>query len=305
MKILLAVDFSHASEVAVNEMESRSWPPGTTLEVINVLDTVHLGEPPPMQEPMTGLETVVPIFDPELIEKLKQRSEETVRGVTARLGATGVVLEGDPKAAITDHAEKIGADFVVVGSHDPKGIERFFLGSVARSVVRHAHCSVEVVRAAVGKDAPRKILLATDGSDSAEWAARSVAGRPWPAGTEVRIFSAVELSLNTFQATLEPPFLNTETMELLREQAMGRAQNAIAWAEHFVSDAGLKTSESISVLVESPKQTIIDEAKNWGADLIVVGSHGRRGVDRFLLGSVSEAVATHAGCSVEVIRKGG
>lgn len=48
---------------------------------------------------------------------------------------------------------------------------------------------------------------------------------------------------------------------------------------------------------------ILDEATHWGADLIVVGSHGRRGVDRFLLGSVSEAVALHAACSVEVIRK--
>jgi nucleotide-binding universal stress UspA family protein len=56
------------------------------------------------------------------------------------------------------------------------------------------------------------------------------------------------------------------------------------------------------VLLGGPRSVIIDEADKWGADLIVVGSHGHRGFERFLLGSVSEGVARHAHCSVEVIR---
>jgi nucleotide-binding universal stress UspA family protein len=55
-------------------------------------------------------------------------------------------------------------------------------------------------------------------------------------------------------------------------------------------------------LLDGPKSIIMDEAEKWGADLIVVGSHGHRGIERFLLGSVSEGVALHAKCSVEVIR---
>jgi nucleotide-binding universal stress UspA family protein len=51
-----------------------------------------------------------------------------------------------------------------------------------------------------------------------------------------------------------------------------------------------------------PKAVILDEAGQWGADLIVVGSHGWRGIDRLMMGSVSESVAMHAHCSVEVIR---
>jgi nucleotide-binding universal stress UspA family protein len=51
-----------------------------------------------------------------------------------------------------------------------------------------------------------------------------------------------------------------------------------------------------------PRAVILDAAKTWGSDLIVLGSHGRRGMDRFLMGSVSEAVAIHAHCSVEVVR---
>lgn len=53
----------------------------------------------------------------------------------------------------------------------------------------------------------------------------------------------------------------------------------------------------------SPKQVILDEAESWVADLIIVGSHGYGAWDRFLLGSVSNAVATHAKCSVEIVRR--
>ncbi len=102
--------------------------------------------------------------------------------------------------------------------------------------------------------------------------------------------------------TLEPPIDEAE-MESLRAKAMKRAQDAIMSAGQVISDAGLKTSESVSVLVATPKEVILDEANQWGADLIVLGSHGHRGITRFLLGSVSEAVATHARCSVDVIRK--
>lgn len=283
MKILLAVDFSAASEVAANEVAARSWPAGTSIEVLSVLDTTNL-------------------LDEIIVQDLLQRWEGRAQSLAKPLRATAIVLKGDPKAVIVDRAKETGADFIVLGSHDAMGLERFLLGSVARSVVRHASGSVMVVRAAITKDAPRRILLATDGSESSKRAAASVAERPWPAGTEVRVFSAVEIALTPLQSAFVPPFVENEQMEVLRAQAMKRAEEAIAQAEQILSGAGLKTSESISVLVESPKQTIVDEAAKWGADLVVVGSHGMRGIDRFLLGSVSEAVAMHAGCSVEVIR---
>jgi nucleotide-binding universal stress UspA family protein len=61
---------------------------------------------------------------------------------------------------------------------------------------------------------------------------------------------------------------------------------------------------NVSTVVEEgdPKTNIIDHAAHWHADLIVLGSHGRKGIDRFLLGSVSEAVVRHAPCSVEIVR---
>jgi nucleotide-binding universal stress UspA family protein len=65
----------------------------------------------------------------------------------------------------------------------------------------------------------------------------------------------------------------------------------------------MKVLDDHAMPLGEPRAVILDTAKTWGANLIVLGSHGRRGMDRFLLGSVSEAVAIHAHCSVEVIRK--
>jgi nucleotide-binding universal stress UspA family protein len=83
---------------------------------------------------------------------------------------------------------------------------------------------------------------------------------------------------------------------------MERAEDAIDSARTTLEAAGLTTSESVSVLVASPKEIILQEAAEWPADWIVLGSNGHGALDRFLLGSTSEAVATHAPCSVEVIR---
>jgi nucleotide-binding universal stress UspA family protein len=83
---------------------------------------------------------------------------------------------------------------------------------------------------------------------------------------------------------------------------MQRAQTAVSGAVEILSKSFPKVTESISVLLDGPKAVVIAEAERSGADLIVVGSHGHRGIERFVLGSVSQGVALHARCSVEVIR---
>jgi nucleotide-binding universal stress UspA family protein len=287
MKVLLAIDSSAASEVALNEVAVRPWPPGTTVEVLGVVDPSHF------------------LDVPQLVEKVTQRTEELVQHAAERLGISGIeatplLLSGDPKAIIVDRAGPMNADFVVIGAHGSAGVTLFLLGSVARAVVRFSPCSVEVVRARMRENGGRrgmKILLATDGSECSLKAARSIAGRPWPTGTEIRILSVIELVVPMFQA----PYPSS-TMETLRSEAMKRSQEAIMAAEQILTEVGLQASGTVSVLLASPKEIIPDEASRWGADLIVVGSHGRRGINRFLLGSVSEVVAMHADCSVEVIR---
>jgi nucleotide-binding universal stress UspA family protein len=288
MKLLLAIDGSTASRTALDETVARPWPGGTKVEVLHVVEPSHL---------WTTSVTA---------EELTRRSTDLLTEAGAQLRAgglatEGVMLDGDPKRVILDCAAHAEADLVVVGSHG-SAATRFLLGNVAAAVVRYAPCSVEIVRGTVHAGA-RKILLAADGSAGSEAAARSIAARPWPAGTEVRVLSVVELLLPPVIALLEPPFVHSAQVEVLRGEAMQRAEDAVASASAIVAATCTNVSQSISVLLDGPRKVILDEAAEWGADLIVLGSHGHHGLDRFLLGSVSETVATHAHCSVEVIRQ--
>jgi len=291
VKLLIAIDSSKGSQAAMDAVSARPWPAGTTAEVLSVVEPAHL-----WTMSITS-------------EEAKRRARELVeRGShqlqSAGLAATGVVATGDPKTVILDQLAETGADLAVVGSHGVSAVARFLLGNVAAAVIRHAPCSVEIVRAP-RPGGVRKILFATDGSDCSKAAAASIASRPWPAGIEIRVLSVVEYYLPTVQALLEPPLIPSSEIPQLREDAMKHAQEAVAEAVQNLSPTGAQISESISVLLKNPNAIILDEAAAWGADLIVLGSHGRRGIDRFLMGSVAESVATHAGCSVEVIRSRG
>jgi len=290
MNVLVAVDNSDASMAVLQEVAARPWPGGTRLEVLNVVEPAHLW--------------VVSSTVEEAMQSSAVFVERAAGDLRSRgLDATGLSLAGDPKRVILDHAKEIKADFVFVGSQGVSALARFLMGSVASGVVRYAPCSVEIVRARQGKTAGvHKILLATDGSASSDRAAQSIADRPWGKETEIEVFSVVELVLPTTQALLEPPYVESEQLEAQRAEAMQRAQNAVASAKRILSKTFPQVAESISVLVSGPKAVITEEADRTGADLIVVGSHGHRGVERFLLGNVSEGVALHAHCSVEVIR---
>jgi nucleotide-binding universal stress UspA family protein len=147
-----------------------------------------------------------------------------------------------------------------------------------------------------------KILLATDGSQYSEVATRSVAERPWPAGTEVRILSVADHHVR-LSAIANRPHFDLQAMETFKEVALKRAQEAVMSAEKIIIKGRLAVSGTIAVPSEDPKERILKEADDWGANFVVVGSHGQGGLTRLLLGSVSEAVATHALCSVEVIRR--
>jgi len=287
MTILLAVDSTPASEAAVAEVANRPWPPGTAVEVVSAAEVYSAWDCPGVAEAIVGA------------------AQEAVRAFAQRIESSGLlctsrVLTGDPKVAVIDYAAESGADFIIVGSHEASDAVRFLLGSVARAVVRHATCSVEIVRQRSGSGA-MKVMLATDGSDFSLEAARSVASRPWPAGSEFRVVSVAELPPAWF-LTPYPAYLDRKAMEELRAEAMQRAEEAIAASEAILADAGFTESATVAVPSASPQEVIIAQAAEWGADLIVLGSHGRRGANRFLLGSVAEPVAFHAACSVEIIR---
>lgn len=144
-----------------------------------------------------------------------------------------------------------------------------------------------------------KILLAIDGSACSVVAVDEVAQRPWPDDSQVRIISVVEPHV-----PLEPgPFLSAPYMEEAEKFAREQSEGALNTAAAALRKTGHRLDVSTELLKGSPKRVIVEEAEKWGADLIVVGSHGYRSWERMLLGSVSQAVAMHAECSVEIVRR--
>ena len=143
-----------------------------------------------------------------------------------------------------------------------------------------------------------KILLAIDGSPCSDAAVAEVARRPWPEGSSVKVLTAIEIPMPPTPEAWAIPLTYFEEMDLaLRKQGQNIVDGAIQKLKSnktFTADAVLAPG--------SPRHVILDEAENWGADLIVLGSHGYGALKRFLLGSVSQAVVSHAKCSVEVVR---
>ena len=143
-----------------------------------------------------------------------------------------------------------------------------------------------------------KILIAVDGSECSDVAVEEVAKRPWPTDSVVRIISVAET------LPLEVLSLPPRYREDIERAARHRAETIVERAIARLSDSDVRILPiSSTVVVDSPKDAIVEEAERWGADLIVVGSHGYRGPERALLGSVSHAVATQAKCSVEIARR--
>jgi nucleotide-binding universal stress UspA family protein len=296
MKLLVAIDYSQPSQQVVDEVTRRPWPAATTACILHVIDWSQL--------PTSAA----------LIEAMKQSAEVLVKSASEKLCKAGVqatvkVLEGQSRVAIAEYAKDWHADLILVGAHGAGGLARFLLGSVAQATLRRSPCAVEIVRRPArdssAVSSSMKILVAIDGSESSMIAVRSVARRPWPTGSQIRLISVIPLII-PFDETIPlapvyyPP---PEVTDTLQKEARGQAEEAVARARQVLTGAGVKPVEIESLPVGDPKQVILDQASDWGADLIAVGSHGYHGIDRFMLGSVSEAVAIHANCSVEVIRE--
>jgi nucleotide-binding universal stress UspA family protein len=135
-----------------------------------------------------------------------------------------------------------------------------------------------------------KIVLAIDESRFSEAATQAVIAQYQPQGTEVQVLNVVDLPLP----------IPTSDAAGFRELSLKHGHELVQRAERLLSKAGYKTQTAVEE--GDPKSKIIDHAKKWNADLIVMGSHGRKGINRFLVGSVAETVSRHASCSVEIVR---
>ena len=145
-----------------------------------------------------------------------------------------------------------------------------------------------------------KILIGVDGSPYSDAALDEVAQRSWPDGTEIRVVHAFELPLApTPEVWVLPQDYYEQINSAIHTQSDAIVKAAIAKLKEHL-DNSIKIEGR--AIMGAPKRVLLDEADGWGADLIVVGSHGYPTWERLLLGSVSQAVVSHARCSVEVVR---
>ncbi|HKF21661.1 MAG TPA: universal stress protein [Candidatus Angelobacter sp.] len=143
-----------------------------------------------------------------------------------------------------------------------------------------------------------KILLATDGSTFSEFAEKNVTATMRPQDAEVLVLQVVEPLMFAAAPQLAPDYLPEQAAK--REEVLNLAKKTTDLTAGRLRTAGFKAESR--VVENDSRNGILDTAAKWKPDLIVLGSHGRRGMAKFLLGSVAEAVARHARCSVLIVR---
>ena len=284
-KILLSTDGSEYSEGAVREAIKLAKKCGSKLTVLTVIDTN-------------------PEFDalaPQIVEKKAKEVRQNLDAMQARAKKEGVdcdtaVREGeDSYKYIVDEAVKNNSTMIVMGRRGRTGLKRLMMGSVTARVIGHAPCNVLVVPKAAQLEFTN-IVVATDGSKYSVAAASEAIGLAKRNGSALTVLAVVPSELLT---PVDIDF-TVNQRELIAEKEMQEAEKNA----RTVKEAAQKEGVAVKAFVMSgkPADAIIETAKEKSADLIVLGSHGRTGMERLLMGSVAERVIVLAPCPVLVVK---
>jgi len=220
---------------------------------------------------------------PQLVEKEEQaalRHLEAVRKQAERQGVDCeivVSLSEEPYQDIIDRAINKKADMIVMGTHGKTGIIRLMMGSVTAKVIGHAPCNVLVLPLGSTLEC-KNILVATDGSKYSDAAASEAIGMAQRCGSSLTV-----VSVASSEEEIESAHKNVHGVSAVAEQE------------------GLRTA--LVVTKGKPYDAILKIALRKKADIIILGSHGRTGLERLLMGSVTERVIGHATAAVLVVKK--
>ena len=143
-----------------------------------------------------------------------------------------------------------------------------------------------------------KILIALDASPHSERAVDFVARIRWPAGSRVMVLSVMQPVTHPAAGPYDAATLEAE---MIAERCQ-RLEDVVSSAERRLRENGFATEGR--VLVGDPRESLTQAARSERADLLVMGSHGRTGIAKLMLGSVSSHIVTHASCSVLVVKSG-
>jgi nucleotide-binding universal stress UspA family protein len=312
MKILIAYDGSSCAEAALDDLQRAGLPPEAEAQIISVAE-VWLPPPPPSSYEI--VEQAKQVKVPSDLKRVYSKGCAAAKEALAMAERAGERVKsnfpgwkvsadsscGSPASEVIFRADEWEPDLVVVGSHGRTALGRFVLGSVSQRVMTEAKCSVRIARGRVEEPgAPVRIILGIDGSPASEEAVRSIARRTWPPGSEIKVIIVDD--------PLIPPIVGDVIPAIGKDIENSNAEDE-AWNELMLTRAagmlsGLEASVTTEIRQGDPKKELPQAAEEWAADCIFVGSAGfSNRFERFVLGSISGAVAARAHCSVEVVRK--
>jgi nucleotide-binding universal stress UspA family protein len=286
-KILIAYDGSDCANAAVEDLRRAGLPEKAHAIVLSIVEN--------WLPPSSSLEIIESIDYRQEVLALARRASAHLRQLMPGWLVEPMVGFGSPASVIVEKADEWKPDLIVVGSHGRTAAGRFFFGSVSQALLHQAHCAVRVARGRVEEqDRPVRLIIGVDGSKYSQSAVDAVAARHWPMGGEARLINGswkVPMATSERMLSQIADWITTEN---------ARVKKMIEAGEKALQDSGLATSAVMKE--EEPKRLLLSEAERWDADCIFVGAHGMGRLERFLIGSVSSAVAARAHCSVEVIR---
>lgn len=192
---------------------------------------------------------------------------------------------------ISDEARSWGADLVVLGSHGRKGIGRVLLGSGAEQIIRETAVPALVVRGAAAP-LPRRILVAVDGSEPSRRALTEALRLARDGGASMRLVLCID----------DFAYLGAiQYAGLFTEEIRAEAASTMALDSDIAKAAGVKAETCIVTAGAGLGAAVSQQAREWNADLVVVGTHGRRGIRRAVLGSGAEQIIRESSQSVLVV----
>lgn len=265
-KLMVATDGSDYSESAIREAINLAKVCSSSLIAVSVVKT------------NIEFDSVLPQF----VEKKEEEAIKHLESVKAQAKKEGVdcttvvTLSEEPYQDIVDHASKNNVDMIIMGTHGKTGMKRLMMGSVTAKVIGHAPCNI-LVLPLNAKVECKNVLIATDGSKYSEAAASEALGIAKRCGSSLIVISVAS-----------------------SEAEIASAKDNVNKVSEAAEKEGVKTTSVVTK--GKPYEAIIETAKQKKADFIVVGSHGRTGLARLLMGSVTERVIGHAEAAVLVVK---
>ena len=311
MTMVIGYDGSDCAEAALDDLQLAGLPKSGEAFVVSVTELAFPFAPPPSYEIVeltrgVHLPTDIPrvqATESSALQVAQALAERAATRLSTNFPGWAIKAEaavGSPAWELVRKADELKPDLIIVGSHGRSTFSRLVLGSVSQRVLTEARCSVRVARGRVEEpNTPVRIVVGIDGSTASEAAVRDVASRCWPARSEARVITVADKLTPTFVGQFIPPI--GKIINEINEEDSVWSKTQVEQASEQLRSAGLEVSSEI--FAGNPKQDLVRAAERWGADCIFVGSVGfSNRLERFVLGSVSQAVAARAHCSVEVVR---